>query len=50
MTKIDSEATIHPLFHPVAHYDFPSDVLNDASLSPPEKRLIYRPGPPICTR
>ena len=40
MTKIDSEATVHPLFHPAAHYDSPADVLNDASLSPPEKRVI----------
>lgn len=30
----------HPIFHPAAHYDSPGDVLNDADLSRPEKRII----------
>jgi hypothetical protein len=31
---------VEPLFHPVSHYDSPSDVLKDASLSTDEKRII----------
>jgi hypothetical protein len=31
---------VQPLFHPVSHYDSPSDVLEDASLSTDEKRVI----------
>jgi hypothetical protein len=30
----------HPIFHPAAHYDSPGDVLEDATLSTPEKRII----------
>lgn len=40
MAKINTQSTVHPLFHPAAHYDSPDDVLNDASLSTPEKRVI----------
>jgi len=32
--------TLHPLFHPAAHYASPADVLNDGELSAPEKRII----------
>ncbi|VIO67255.1 hypothetical protein CI1B_44080 [Bradyrhizobium ivorense] len=31
---------LNPLFHPAAHYASPDDVLNDAELSTPEKRII----------
>jgi len=31
---------VQPLFHPVSHYDSPSDVLEDAGLSTDEKRVI----------
>jgi hypothetical protein len=31
---------VEPLFHPVAHYDSPDDVMNDARLSTNEKRVI----------
>ena len=40
MAKIDTQTGIHPLFHPAAHYDSPTDVLNDDALSTPEKRII----------
>lgn len=41
MTKANINANdLHPLFHPAAHYDSPSDVLNDLELSSPEKRII----------
>lgn len=41
MTNTDTKAyDPHPLFHPAAHYDSPSDVLNDQELSTPEKRII----------
>lgn len=31
---------LHPLFHPAAHFDSPTDVLNDRGLSASEKRII----------
>jgi hypothetical protein len=31
---------LHPIFQPAAHYNSPTEVLNDAELSPPEKRII----------
>ncbi|MDH2352326.1 hypothetical protein QCM80_16950 [Bradyrhizobium sp. SSUT112] len=31
---------LNPLFHPAAHYASPSAVLDDRSLSTPEKRII----------
>ena len=40
MTNINTDNGIHPLFHPAAHYDSPSEVLNDDTLSAPEKRII----------
>lgn len=40
MTKINTEASIHPFFHPAAHYESPTDVLNDEAISTPEKRVI----------
>jgi hypothetical protein len=40
MANINAERGIHPPFHPVSHYDSPTDVLNDAALSTPEKRVI----------
>jgi hypothetical protein len=40
MAKINTESNINPLFYPAAHYDSPDDVLKDASLSTPEKRVI----------
>ena len=40
MSHINSNASdLHPIFHPAAHYDSPTDVLNDAELSAPEKRI-----------
>jgi hypothetical protein len=41
MAKINTESNINALFYPAAHYDSPSDVLNDTSLSTPEKRVIF---------
>src|SRR5947208_2643529 len=35
-----TSSNIQALFHPVAHYDTPEDVLLDAKLSPAEKRVI----------
>jgi hypothetical protein len=41
MSQTDRTANnIETLFHPVSHYDSPVDVLNDASLSTGEKRVI----------
>ena len=40
MANINTESNIAPFFCPAAHYDSPSDVLNDNSLSTPEKRVI----------
>jgi hypothetical protein len=40
MANINAGTGIHPLFHPAAHYDSPTDVLNDGTLSTPEKRII----------
>ncbi|WP_291603437.1 hypothetical protein [Bradyrhizobium sp.] len=41
MTHINADTTdLHPLFHPAAHYDSPTDVLNDEELTTPEKRII----------
>ncbi len=40
MANINADRGVHPLFHPVSHYDSPTDVLNDAALSTPEKRVI----------
>lgn len=40
MANINTETGIHALFHPAAHYDSPTDVLNDHALSAPEKRII----------
>jgi hypothetical protein len=41
MSQTDRTANnIETLFHPVSHYDSPVDVLNDASLSTSEKRVI----------
>ncbi len=31
---------LRPLFHPAAHYDSPTDVLNDGQLTAAEKRII----------
>ncbi|MBR0883823.1 hypothetical protein ABIF65_004342 [Bradyrhizobium japonicum] len=31
---------LNPFFHPAAHYASPDDVLNDETLSAPEKRVI----------
>src|SRR6478609_5230094 len=31
---------LNPFFHPAAHYASPDDVLNDETLSAPEKRII----------
>jgi hypothetical protein len=40
MTKIIPNTDVHPLFHPAAYYDSPDNVLNDDTLSLPEKRVI----------
>jgi hypothetical protein len=40
MAKTNAQSTTQALFHPAAHYDSPNDVLKDASLSTPEKRVI----------
>lgn len=40
MAKITTDTDVNPLFHPAACYDSPTDVLNDGSLSPAEKRVI----------
>lgn len=41
MTDTNTHAgQLHPIFHPAAHYDSPGDVLADAALSTPEKRII----------
>lgn len=41
MTKANTTISdLHPLFHPAAHYDSPTDVLNDSNLSTAEKRII----------
>jgi hypothetical protein len=40
MANINTETGIHPRFHPAAHYDSPTDVLNDDTLSTSEKRII----------
>lgn len=40
MASINTETGIHPLFHPAAHYESPTDVLKDGTLSMPEKRII----------
>lgn len=40
MSETPLSATELPLFHPAAHYDSPADVLADAELSEPEKRII----------
>jgi hypothetical protein len=40
MAKINTESNIDLVFYPAAHYDSPSGVLNDTSLSTPEKRVI----------
>jgi hypothetical protein len=41
MTNVNTNTgTLHPLFHPAAHYDSPADVLNATELSLPEKRII----------
>lgn len=41
MTDINTNAGhLHPVFHPAAHYESPAEVLDDAALSTPEKRVI----------
>ena len=40
MSETRLSATELPLFHPAAHYKSPADVLADAELSEPEKRII----------
>jgi hypothetical protein len=40
MANITTEPGIHPLYHPAAHYESPTGVLNDGTLSAPEKRII----------
>ncbi|MBR0707973.1 hypothetical protein [Bradyrhizobium liaoningense] len=41
MTDIKANhSSIHPFFHPAAHYASPAEVLNDKELSTPEKRII----------
>ncbi|MEK9278376.1 MULTISPECIES: hypothetical protein [unclassified Bradyrhizobium] len=41
MTDINTNASnLGPLLHPAAHYESPTDVLNAADLSAPEKRII----------
>jgi hypothetical protein len=41
MSQADRTANnVGPFFHPVSHYDSPDDVLNDATLSTDEKRVI----------
>src|SRR5689334_4258220 len=41
MTNVNADiGTLNPLFHPAAHYDSPTDVLNATELSTPEKRII----------
>ena len=40
MAKLNTEIDVHPLFQPAAYYASPTDVLNDGSLSLPEKRVI----------
>ena len=40
MASINTETGIHPLFHPAAHYESPTDVLKDGTLSTPEKRIV----------
>jgi hypothetical protein len=41
MSQINANTnSLHPMFHPAAHYDSPADVLNDEELSTSEKRVI----------
>jgi hypothetical protein len=41
MTKAKTNSSnLHSLLHPAAHYASPDDVLNDETLSAPEKRII----------
>jgi hypothetical protein len=40
MSETGLSATELPLFHPAAHYNSPADMLADAELSEPEKRII----------
>jgi hypothetical protein len=41
MSQADRNANyVEPVFHPISHYVSPDDVLNDASLSTDEKRVI----------
>ena len=41
MTNVRTNSgDLNPLFHPAAHYASPDDVLNDETLSAPEKRVI----------
>lgn len=40
MAKLNTEIDVYPLFQPAAYYASPTDVLNDGSLSLPEKRVI----------
>ncbi|WGD54267.1 hypothetical protein QA641_10405 [Bradyrhizobium sp. CB1650] len=41
MSNINTNASdLGPLFHPAAHYESPTDVLNATDLSVPEKRII----------
>ncbi len=35
-----NSSNLHSLFHPAAHYASPDEVLNDETLSAPEKRII----------
>ncbi|MET4036598.1 hypothetical protein ABIB94_008193 [Bradyrhizobium sp. JR7.2] len=35
-----NSSNLHSLFHPAAHYASPDAVLNDETLSAPEKRII----------